>query len=76
VEAYRRAIDVEPVNHAAHVALSEVLLRAGRGDESRAVLETMLALPGARIEPWWIYFFEPSSDVNTRMLSLFREVVP
>jgi tetratricopeptide (TPR) repeat protein len=75
-DAYRRAIDIQPVSHAAHVALSEALLRAGRGDESRAAIEGMLALPPQRIEPWWIYFFEPSNDVSARMLSLFKEVIP
>ena len=29
-------------------------------------------LPGARIEPWWIYSFEPSSDVNARSTPNWR----
>jgi len=71
-QAYRAGIERFPLNHAAHIALSAVLQRSARGDESRDVLGRVLdAAEASRREPWWSYFVEPSS-VNLARLDLLR----
>jgi tetratricopeptide (TPR) repeat protein len=74
VDAYRRAVDILPASQAAYIALSEVLQRAGRGEESRVVLDAMLSRSPEPDDPWWFYFFETKSAVNARVSALFSEV--
>jgi tetratricopeptide (TPR) repeat protein len=65
---YRRAIDKIPSAQAAYVALSEVLQKLGRGDESRGVLDDLLRHPAAkRTEPWWWYLAEPAGEARQRL---------
>lgn len=73
VDAYRLASRILPTSQAAYTALSEALQRAGRGEESRMVLDTMLSRPPEPDDPWWFYFFEPKSEVNARVRALFSE---
>ena len=74
VDAYRLASRILPTSQAAYIALSEALQRAGRGEESRVVLDTMLSRPPEPDDPWWFYFFEPKTKVNARVRVLFSEV--
>lgn len=72
--AYRIAVERLPASHAAYIALSAVLQRSGRGDESRDVLRRVLdATEASRREPWWSYFFEPSSVMVPQFDRLRRE---
>ena len=73
-EAYRAAIERHPQNHAAHIGLSAVLQRIGRGDEARSVLRGVVdAAAASRREPWWIYASEPWAVVVPRLEQLRRE---
>jgi tetratricopeptide (TPR) repeat protein len=66
--AYRQAIGKFGQGHSAHVALSEVLQRAGRGEESRAVLLGVLTESSdTRREPWSWYFLEPPEIARERL---------
>ena len=77
VLAYRQAIEKFAQGHSAYLALSAVLQRAGRGDESRAVLHTMLSEnPEARREPWSWYFREPAAITRERLEAVGREGRP
>ena len=72
VQDYRAAIERLPLSQAAHIALSAVLQRSGRGDESRDVLGGVVSPSSAsRQEPWWSYLVEPPS-VNVGRLDLLR----
>jgi hypothetical protein len=72
--AYRQAIERFAQGHSAHVALSEVLQRAGRGEESRAVLLRVLTdNPDTRREPWSWYFMEPPEIARERLEDLRTE---
>jgi len=72
VQDYRAAIERLPLSQAAHIALSAVLQRSGRGDESRDVLGGVVSASSAsRQEPWWSYLIEPPS-VNVGRLDLLR----
>jgi tetratricopeptide (TPR) repeat protein len=74
VLAYRQAIDRFGQGHSAYLALSEVLQRAGRGDESRAVLLGVLTEdPHTRREPWSWYFIEPPDIARERLEAVRRE---
>jgi hypothetical protein len=73
--AYRGAIARFPLGHAAYVGLSEVLQRTGKGDESRAVLLSMLTESlGQTREPQWWYFFDPPGVTSERFDAVRREV--
>ena len=73
--SYRLAIERYPAGQAAYVALSEVLQRSGKSDESRAVLQKLLdAKPGSVGEPWWWYVVEPPGVADERLAALRREV--
>ena len=74
VDAYQLASRILPTSQAAFIALSEVLQRAGRGEESRVVLDTMLSRAPEPDDPWWFYFFETRSAVDARLRALFSEV--
>jgi tetratricopeptide (TPR) repeat protein len=70
-QMYRAAIDKVPAAQSAYVALSEVLQRVGRGDESRVVLLGVLRTPAvSRTEPWWWYLAEPIADAKQRVDAL------
>ena len=72
--AYERAIGRFGESHSAYLALSGVLQRAGRGDESRAVLVKLLTEnPDTRREPWSWYFIEPANITRERLESVRRE---
>ena len=71
-QAYRAAIERFPLNHAAYIALSAVLQRSGRGDESRDILARVVdSTVTSRREPWWSYLVE-ASNVNVARLDLLR----
>lgn len=70
---YRLAIERFPTYPAAFVALSAVLQRAGKGDESRKLLRKVVdgTVP-TQHEPWWLYLVDLPSDTVSR-LELLRE---
>jgi len=75
--AYRQAIARFPVGQAAYVALSELLQRSGKTDESREVLNRLLdGTAGSPREPWWWYLSDPPGVANERLAELRREVRP
>ena len=43
-EKYRRIIELEPANHAAHIRLGDIALRAGRLDEARSAYSLVITL--------------------------------
>jgi tetratricopeptide (TPR) repeat protein len=70
-QMYRRAAVRIPASQVSYVALSEVLLKLGRGDESRDVLLDLLRRPAeTRTEPWWWYLGEPIEDAKRRLDAL------
>jgi tetratricopeptide (TPR) repeat protein len=72
--SYRQAIERYPAGQAAYIALSEILQRSGKTDESRAVLLRLLeAKPGSVAEPWWWYLVEPPGVADERLAALRRE---
>ena len=74
-QAYSDAIAIYPLNQAAHIGLSALLQRTGRGDQSRALLRGVVdARPASRRDPWWTYFQEPSAVVLARLEALRQEV--
>ncbi len=76
-QLYRQAIQKVPSSQSAYVALSEVLQKLGRGDESREVLMRVLHTPAAsRTEPWWWYLQEPIGEATRRLASLRDSVRP
>jgi tetratricopeptide (TPR) repeat protein len=73
--AYRQAIARFPAGQAAYVALSEVLQRSGKADESREVLNRLLNRAADSVrEPWWWYLADPPGVANERLAELRREV--
>lgn len=67
-QMYRRAIEKVPAAQSAYVALSEVLQKLGRGDDSRDVLMGMLRTPAVkRTEPWWWYLADPVQESGQRL---------
>lgn len=71
---YRQAEVLIPDAQTAPVALSETLRRAGRGDESRQVLNDAVgARRPAVIDPWWPYFLEDSRVTAGRLEKLLAE---
>jgi tetratricopeptide (TPR) repeat protein len=73
--SYRQAIARFPAGQAAYVALSELLQRAGQVDESRAMLNTLLAgRTESTREPWWWYLADPPGVADERLDALRREV--
>jgi tetratricopeptide (TPR) repeat protein len=75
--SYRQAIERFPSGHAAYVALSEILQRSGKTDESRAVLHSLLdGKAGLTREPWWWYLADPPDVADERLADLRREVRP
>jgi hypothetical protein len=75
-QAYSQAIAANPEAQSAAVALSQVLQRQGRGDDSRTLLDQLLTRSTPTSDPWWTYFFEPSTRAMERMQALFTEVDP
>lgn len=74
-QMYRQSIEKVPTAQSAYVALSEVLQRLGRGDESRDVLLSVLRTPAAaRTEPWWWYLMEPVGEARQRLDALRASV--
>jgi tetratricopeptide (TPR) repeat protein len=74
-QAYGDTIAIYPLNQAAHIGLSALLQRTGRGDQSRALLRGVVdARPASRRDPWWTYFQEPSVVVLARLEALRQEV--
>ncbi len=72
--AYRQAIERFAQGHSARLALSEVLQRAGRGEESRAVLLGVLTEDSdTRREPWSWYFLEPPEIARERLEDMRTE---
>jgi tetratricopeptide (TPR) repeat protein len=70
-QMYREAILKVAAAQSAYLALSEILQKLGRGDESRAVLLGVLRTPAAsREEPWWWYLAEPVGDAHRRLDAL------
>lgn len=72
--AYRAALARFPRGHAAHIGLSEVLQRTGKGDQSRDVLRTLLQMGEDTREPLWWYQLEPPG-VSERSLERLRKEV-
>jgi tetratricopeptide (TPR) repeat protein len=72
-ESYRAAIARWPRAHAPYVGLSEVVQRAGKGDESRQVLARLLAIDQPD-DPYWRYQFD-DTDVSDRQLDAMRDEV-
>jgi tetratricopeptide (TPR) repeat protein len=73
--AYRDAIARYSSGHAAYVGLSDVLQRTGKGDEARALRQTLVSARRETIrEPLWSYLIEPSGLVDQRLGVLRAEV--
>jgi predicted Zn-dependent protease len=69
--AYRQALARVPGNQSAYLALSRVLQRSGRGDESREILNIVLLEPKrTTLEPWWWYLSAPPAQVRARITAL------
>ncbi len=73
-DAYRTAVTLGPSRQAASIALSQLLQRQGRGEESRTILQQLLTAGPATGDPWWEYFFEPAEAVRSRLDALFSEI--
>jgi tetratricopeptide (TPR) repeat protein len=74
-QLYRQAIARQFMAQSAYIALSEVLQRRGRGNESREVLTAMLRISAeSRSEPWWWYLAEPVERVRHRADALRQSV--
>jgi tetratricopeptide (TPR) repeat protein len=71
---YRAAAAIDASRQVAVIALSQVLQRQGRGEESRALLELLLKTGSADEDPRWLYFFERSKMVEERLEALFSEM--
>lgn len=72
--AYRTAMAADPSRQSALIALSQVLQRQGRGEQSRALLDQLLAGGAPTDDPWWEYFFEPTRVMLSRFDALFAEI--
>jgi tetratricopeptide (TPR) repeat protein len=69
--AYGQAIARLPANQSGYLALSGLLQRLGRGDESRAVATRVLLEPKRdTFEPWWWYLSDPPAQVQSRLNGL------
>jgi predicted Zn-dependent protease len=73
-DSYRAAAAIDASRQVAVIALSQVLQRQGRGEESRALLEQLLKMGPADEDPRWLYFFERSKMVEERLEALFSEM--
>jgi tetratricopeptide (TPR) repeat protein len=74
LQAYGGAIARYQRNQAAHIGMSALLQRTGRGDQSRALLGLVVdAVPSSRRDPWWSYLQEPSEVALARLDALRRE---
>ena len=74
LQAYGGAIARYQLNQAAHIGMSALLQRTGRGDQSRALLRLVVdAVPSSRRDPWWSYLQEPSEVALARLDALRRE---
>jgi tetratricopeptide (TPR) repeat protein len=74
LQAYGGAIEGYQLNQAAHIGMSALLQRTGRGDQSRALLRLVVdAVPSSRRDPWWSYLQEPSEVALARLDALRRE---
>ena len=72
---YRTALSKMPSAHSAHIALSETLMRLGRGDESRSVVRALILQPADKfIDPWWLYLSDSPDDLRRRLAALRRAV--
>jgi tetratricopeptide (TPR) repeat protein len=78
VAAYEAAVGILPGCQAGHVALSQVLHRAGDRARSLAVLQAGLARAGRRprSDPWWNYPWGRSDQAQNLLEALRREVSP
>jgi Flp pilus assembly protein TadD len=74
IEAYRRAANAVPAAQSATVALGHLLQQRGRGEESRALLESLLIQESPPTDPQWTYFFEETKTVFARVQDLFNEI--
>jgi tetratricopeptide (TPR) repeat protein len=69
--AYRQAIARVPANQSGYVALSGLLQRTGKGNESRTVVSRVLLEPNREtVEPWWWYFSDPPAQLRARLNGL------
>jgi tetratricopeptide (TPR) repeat protein len=74
-QLYRHSIARQFMAQSAYIALSEILQRRGRGNESREVLTAMLRVSAeSRREPWWWYLAEPVERVRHRTDALRQSV--
>lgn len=72
--SYGLALDRIPGGHAARVGLAEVRRRAGRADEARDGLRTLVtAMSDAVREPLWWYILEPPGTADARLDGLRAE---
>jgi tetratricopeptide (TPR) repeat protein len=77
LQAYGGAIARYAHGQAAHIGMSALLQRTGRGDQSRALLGLVVdAIRSSRRDPWWSYLNEPSPAALVRIDALRREVRP
>lgn len=75
LDAYRRATERFPLGQAACIAQSALLARLGRGSESAAILQALLAAdPDRRHDPWRQYFFDPPGRADARLDAIRRQV--
>jgi VWFA-related protein len=77
VLAYRAAIGLLPESQAAYVALSHALHRVGEREASLEPLRETLGRAGRGHEsdPWWVYPWGQSLEVNERLQGLRQEAL-
>ena len=74
-QAYEAALALDPSAQAARIALSHVRLRRGDTASARAEAETALGFSGYRLrqDPFWLYPWGPSVEVEERLEALRQE---
>jgi hypothetical protein len=72
---YRAALDIFRWGQAAPLALSHVLMRAGREQEARDTLAVHFTTTGGRtVEPFWTYLANPATHLGPSLDQLRAEV--
>jgi tetratricopeptide (TPR) repeat protein len=71
---YRQAAAKVPYGQSAPLALAQLLSRAGRDEEGRALLAARLKSPTRSMDPLWAYVARPDQELGTRFDLLRVEV--
>jgi cytochrome c-type biogenesis protein CcmH/NrfG len=77
LDAYRKAVELQPGTQASRLALAHALERAGDGGAARQTLLDVLAEPWPREptdDPWWVYPFA-QFEHGLRLMNTLRQRV-